>query len=166
MHCELNKIKNENLKEEILNLIEKTRSIIPSELEDDLEIESISKQPKWHSFEHQIWKNGEEIRQKLLFDKKLKKDEEVFDKLLTIATNRYAKRGRQSFILLFGSVKYIKYSSELIKHINDGCVNGQVIDTIYKMRVCNYVEEIKPFCNSPITWIKNIAKKYIEKYDS
>lgn len=154
------------MKEEILNLIEKTKSIIPNKLEEDLEIESFSKQPKWYSFEHQIWKNGEEIRQKLLIDKKLKKDEEIFDKLLTIATNRNAKRGRQSFILLFGSVKYAKYSSDLIKHINDGFVNGQVIDTIYKMRVYNYVEEIKPFCNSQITWIKNIAKKYIEKCDN
>ena len=157
-------MKIENTEDEILKIIQETKVLIPEVFLDNLEIDSMSNQPKWYPFESQIWKNGERIRQLFLTDKKLRNKESVFDKLFEIATNRNAKRGRQSFIMLFGSVKHSKYSSQLIKQIDDNSVDGQIIDTIYKMKVTEFTKEIKPFTNHDFTWIRNIAKKYIEKH--
>ena len=157
-------MKIENTEDEILKIIQETKVLIPEVFLDNLEIDSMSNQPKWYPFESQIWKNGERIRQLFLTDKKLRNKESVFDKLFEIATNRNAKRGRQSFIMLFGSVIHSKYSSQLKKQIDHNSVDGQIIDTIYKMKVTEFTKEIKPFTNHDFTWIRNIAKKYIEKH--
>lgn len=158
-------MEQESAEEKILKLIQETQSVIPEMFLENLEINSVSKQPEWYPFEHQIWKNGEEIRQLLLKDKKLRNKENLFDQLFEIATNRNAKRGRQSFVMLLGSVQHSKYSSKLIKQIDDDNVNGHIIDTIYKMKVDGFTEQIKPFTSHKITWIRNIAKKYIHKYE-
>lgn len=126
----------------------------------------MSKQPEWYPFESQIWKNGERIRQLFLIVKKLKNKESIFDKLFKIATNRNAKRGRQSFIMLLGGVKYSKYSPELIKQLDDDNVDGHIIDAIYKMKVDEFTEDIKPFTDHKFTWVRNIAKKYCKKYET
>ena len=159
-------MKEENTEDQILRIIQETEALIPEVFLDDLEINSMSKQPEWCPFESQIWKNGERIRQLLLADKKLRDKESLFAKLFKIATNRNAKKGRQSFIMLLGSVKHSKYSSELIKQLDDDSVDGHIIDTIYKMKVYEFTKEIKPFTDHKFTWIRNIAKKYCKKYET
>lgn len=149
---------------EIMKLIEMAKSDIPKEMSVDLEADPLTKLPEWHFFEQQIWKNGEDIRQILLANKKLKEREDIFDRLLEIATDTKAKRGRQSFILLFGSVRHSKYAAALIEQINDEFVNGHVIDTIYRMKTDKYIREIEPFCTDKFAWIRNTAKKYVEKF--
>ncbi len=49
--------------------------------------------------------------------------------------------------------------------MNDHDVDGQVIDSLYKMGANEYVELIKPFLTHKQTWIRNEAKRYIQKYE-
>lgn len=59
-----------------------------------------------------------------------------------------------------------KYGAGLISQLDDNFVYGHIIDTIYKMKASEFIEIIKPYCNDKETWIRNKAKKYVEKYGS
>ena len=67
--------------------------------------------------------------------------------------------------MLLGKVKYREYANELISLLQDDDVNGHVIDTLYKMRADSYVALIAPFLTHKQTWIRNTAKKYVQKFE-
>lgn len=67
-------------------------------------------------------------------------------------------------MLLLGKKQYAPYAAQVLPLLNDQDVNGQVIDTVYKMGVSDYVEQIKEFLDHEKTWIRNCAKKYVDRY--
>lgn len=119
---------------------------------------------EWYMFEHEIWNIGEEIRQLVVKHKK-KFTQEQIERIIDICLDKRAKRGRQSFIMLLNKKAYSEYSERIIALFEDDDVDGHVIYTVYRMQAGQYVELIKPFLNHKRTWIKNEAKKYIQKYE-
>lgn len=155
----------EEAKKRIIELIKATKKLTPDLHESDLpSFEASPDVPLWHSYESEIWELGEEIRQILAEHKDLRKDDFINDNIITFCLNKNAKRGRQSFILLLGYKNLSEYASQLIKMIEDKSVDGQIIDTIYKMQAVGFEEEIRPFINDKHIWIKKAAIKYIDKY--
>jgi len=153
------------VKQEILAIIKEVESLTPKELEADLPpIDGFPDVPNWHKYEHAIWGLGEKVRQLLFKHKALRKDKDIIKKILQISLDPNSKRGRQSFILLLGNINCKPFANQLITQINDKSVDGQVIDSIYKMKASGYSEIISPYCHNKKTWIRNIAKKYIEKF--
>ena len=118
----------------------------------------------WYMFEHEIWAIGEEIRQ-LTVKYKIKFSDEQIDIIINICLDERVKRGRQSFVMLLNKKAYSKHSKRIISLLEDDDVDGHVIYTIYRMQAGEYVEEIKPFVNHKRTWIRNEAKRYIQKYE-
>ena len=55
----------------------------------------------WYAFENALWDKGEEIRQLILMSKK-KPNKVQFQRICDICVNPFAKRGRQSFVMLLG----------------------------------------------------------------
>ena len=152
---------------EIKKLVGKTLKLIPTEYEKDLPPTEFSPNvPKWHDYEHTIWQNGEKIRQILCVHKNLRKNKELLDLFLTIALNRNAKRGRQSFIMLFWYKHCSEYADLLIKQIDDDFVNGYIIEGLNKMKVGKFFSLVEPYKTSKVTWIRNQAKKYINEYST
>jgi hypothetical protein len=119
---------------------------------------------EWYAFEYEIWNIGEQISRLLSENKNYKLNEAQAKYIVEIATNPCAKGGRQSFVMLLGYKKYQCYADEIASQIEDPNISGHVIDTLLKMRVPGYAGIIKPFTTSKLTWIKNTAKKYIERY--
>ena len=118
----------------------------------------------WYMFEHEIWAIGEEIRQ-LTVKYKIKFSDEQIDIIINICLDERVKRGRQSFVMLLNKKAYSKHSKRIISLLEDDDVDGHVIYTIYRMQAGEYVEKIKPFVNHKRTWIRNEAKRYIQKYE-
>jgi hypothetical protein len=116
-------------------------------------------------YEHKIWQLGEELRAIFKENKKFNKKNDFLDEVLKIALNTNAKRGRQPFIMLLGCTACSIFAKLLITQINDKFVSGHIIQAIYKMKVPDFVEEIKPFCKAKVPWIQQIANQYVEKYD-
>ena len=86
------------------------------------------------------------------------------DRIINICLDERAKRGRQSLVLLLGKKVYQKYSDKIAPLLDSDDIDGQVIDTLYKMQAGQYVDLIRPFMNHKRTWIKNTAKRYVQKY--
>jgi len=84
--------------------------------------------------------------------------------LLEIALNKNAKRGRQSFIMLFGYVQFSEYAEPLIQQIDNDFVQLHILDTIYKMRAEGFSNIISNYVDSKNNGVKNISKKYLKKF--
>ena len=147
-------------------LLTESESMIPDEVLPDLPfMETAPDVHDWYCFEHELWEKGEEIRQHILYGKKRPNTEQV-ERIVSICMDKRAKRGRESFVMLLGKKCYVNYAEKIATLLNDSDVDGHVIDTLYKMGADGYDTQIKQFTNHNRVWIRNKAKKYIEKYSS
>ena len=153
------------LDKEINNLLTEAEASSPREMLTDLPfMNQFLDVHEWHDFEHNIWNTGEKIRQ-LISVRQTAFNRDQINRILNICLDKRAKRGRQSFVMLLGKTKYCEYANALVPLLQDDDVNGHVIDTLYKMRANGYVELITPFLKHRQTWIRNIAKKYVQKFE-
>jgi hypothetical protein len=159
-------MEKEQAKLKVLELLRETEKLIPSNLVPNLDsMDGFPNVPQWHSFEHEIWKNGETIRQLFKEHKTLAQDKNITEKILSICLDRNAKRGRQSFIMLLWNKKYAEYADKLVSQIDDKFVDGHIIEGLNKMKTPFYVTQVRPFCSVKTAWVRKQAQKYIEQYD-
>lgn len=145
------------------SLLDEAESIIPNEdlpplpfRNDCLDVHD------WYDFEQRLWDKGEEIR-KLIVKERRELNKDQSNRVCDICLNKNAKRGRQSFVLLLGKKRYIEYASKIADLLSDDDVDGQTINTLYKMGTTEYQELIKTFLNHNRSWIRNEAKRYINR---
>ena len=119
----------------------------------------------WYDFEHEIWKLGEDIRQLILAERKEMNSSQI-DRVCKICSDKKAKRGRQSFVMLLGKKKFLPYAERIAVLLPDEDIDGHIISTLYKMGASQYSERIEPYTSHTTTWIRNEAKRYIQKYGS
>ena len=159
---------NSHLLHTRLVIIGKTKeavTLIPNDyLPNPVSTKLVKDVPGWHDFEYAIWKIGEEIRLLLFNAMNLRKDQEIQSEFVRLATNRNAKRGRQTFIMLLGYKFCSHHAKEIASQIDDQFVEGHVIMTLRKMQVKGYSTQVRPFLNSQVTWIRNEAKKYLSRF--
>ena len=145
-------------------ILSEAESIIPNENLPDLPF--IPEAPDvhdWYRFEHDLWDKGERIRELILNSKK-KPNSDQIKRICDICTNPFARRGRQSFVMLLGKKCYAQYASVIVPFLSDDDIDGYVVDTLYKMGTPDYTSRIQPLTKHKRTWIRIIAKKYIDKY--
>ena len=155
-----------NEAKEALNiLLDQANELIPATIEKDLAPMDIAPGvPQWHDYEHQLWKIGEDIRQILNSHTPLRRDKELLDRFLSIALNRNAKRGRQSFIMLLWYKHCAEYAGLLAAQLDDRSVKGHIIEGLNKMKAGQFTDLVAPFTQDKTTWIRNQAKKYMQTY--
>jgi len=120
--------------------------------------------PDWYPFEHEAWQVGEKIRQALVDKPSLRKDREIIHKVLQVSLCRNLRRGRQSFVMLLGFVGAEPFAEELVPYLQDEDVNGHVLDTLLKMKARGFAAEVSPLSKAHETWIRKLAKKYLDRY--
>lgn len=129
---------------DINNLLTRAEALIPEENLPDLPYMDLAPDVHdWYEFEHKLWEIGEEIRQ-FISENKNKLNKNQIDRIVSICLDKKAKRGRQSFVMLLGKKIYNSYADMIVTVLNDDDVDGQVIDTLYKMGAKEYVEQIEP----------------------
>ena len=146
------------------NILIEAESLIPNKCLPDLPF--MAEAPDvhdWYKFEHDLWGKGEKIRQ-LILDCKKKPNCVHIKRICDICTNPFAKRGRQSFVMLLGKKCYAEYAPIIVPFLSDDDINGHVVYALYKMGTPDYVSQIEALSKHKHAWIRNIAKKYINKY--
>ena len=147
------------------NVLLHAERLIPKENLPDLPYMELA--PTVHDrydFEHELWDLGETVRQLILSERKELNAEQA-DRICKICESIKAKRGRQSFVMLLGKKRFLTYADRMANILPDDDIDGHIIGTLYKMGASQYVELIKPYAEHRITWIKNEAKRYIQKYN-
>lgn len=149
---------------ELNNLLTSAEALIPKENLPDLPFMDLVPDVRdWYKFESELWDVGENIRQFLL-ENKNKLNRSQIERIVEICLDKRAKRGRQSFVMLLGKKMFRDYAEQIVTLLNDVDVDGHVIDTLYKMGATEYTDLIEPFLTHNRTWIRNEAKRYIQKY--
>ena len=144
-------------------ILQSAENLIPKENLPDLPyMELAPTVPDWYEFEHKLWSKGEDIRQLVLSEHKDLNTNQA-DRVCKICMDFKAKRGRQSFVLLLAKKRFLSYAAQLGTLLPDHDIDGHIIAALYKMKAFQFSELIKPYTNHSITWIRNEAKRYIEK---
>jgi hypothetical protein len=117
--------------------------------------------PQWHQFEHSLWSIGEQIRQTINSQPRLRSDRELYAEFLAIVQNRHGMRGRQSFVLLFAYKPCISWARDLASLLPDSDIDGHIISSLYKMRASGFSRAVAPLLSSSATWIRKEARRYL-----
>lgn len=145
-------------------LIEAAKKHIPNHVLPDLpctpELPGV---PAWYEDELAIWNQGEAIRQLVCTARKKLNNTQVME-ILDICQNQNARRGRESFVMLLGQRAYAAYAPQIAALLGDRDVGGHCIYTLYKMGAAGYSAEIAPFLADERTWVRDYAKRYMQRY--
>src|SRR5215510_9402866 len=120
--------------------------------------------PEWYPFEIEVWPIGEDIRQAFSRNRKLKKNEALILRVLQVATCRNLRRGRQSFVMALGFVGARRHAAAIASFLDDPDVNGQVVDTLLKMKAAGFAPLVWPLIAAEQAWIRRLAQRYVARY--
>ena len=147
--------------EEILAACEEAIRLAPAEFPPTLPpSKELSGAPEWYSFERAAWPIGERVRRAFVENPRLKKNDAVAE----VATYRNLRRGRQSFVMALGFVAARRYADAVAPFLGDPDVDGQVLNTLIKMKAQGYTREATSLLHSDKVWIRRLAKKYVDRY--
>jgi hypothetical protein len=122
--------------------------------------------PEWYAFESAAWPIGEQIRQAFQRTPRLRNDHSVTLRVLEVATCRNLRRGRQSFVMALGFVGAREHAAALAKSLGDADVDGQVVDTLLKMKAAGFCEQVRPLLGAKHSWIRRLAQRYVDRYST
>jgi len=114
----------------------------------------------WFIYEELIWGIGEAFRHILQAKKNLCKEPDLYKAIEKTTVDKTYGKGRQSFIMLLPLFNRFDSTQLLRSLLKDKDIDGHVIYTARKLRIIELQEEIRPFLDCQITWIRNEAKKY------
>lgn len=151
--------------EEIIAACHAAKDLAPAFFPADLPPDPIAPDvPAWHQFENKAWGIGEQIRQSLLAQPKLKKNPEVIRAILEVIQLRNLRRGRESFVMLLGFTGAAMHAPLVATFANDPDIAGHVVDTLLKMRAPGFSKEIFALTSHKRAWIRRLAHRYIDRY--
>lgn len=148
---------------QIHQLLTEASAEIPIDPLPDLPgLPSFPEVPQWHPHEHILWKIGEQMRQ-LMAESGNHLNDDHIDAVLQICRNPNAGRGRQSFVLLLGKVRYARFADAIVPLLQDPDVCGQAVNTLYKMKASGHTDAVRPLLDHEQTWIRKEARRYLQK---
>src|SRR5262249_7693716 len=103
-------------------------------------------------------------RQAFVAKPSARKDLEVIQKVLQVALCRNLRRGRQSFIMLLGFRAAKPFAQKIARDLQDRDVDGHVLDALLRMEAPGFAAEVSLLLKVEKTWIRKLAKKYLERY--
>jgi hypothetical protein len=107
---------------------------------------------------------GERIRQSFKTHPKLKMDLAVIDAVVEVVECINLRRGRQSFVMALGFSAASPVAGRIARFLADADIDGQVLDTLLKMRASHFATEVAPLTDAKKAWVRNLAKKYMTRY--
>lgn len=137
-------------------------SLAPDQFLADLPSpELLAGAPAWYPFELQAWQIGESIRQVLARNRKLRADPGVQSMLLRVIHQRNLRRGRQSFVFGLGYKCAQPHAPHIVAFLKDPDIQGQVLDSLIKMRASGFTDQVTPLLEARYMWIRALARKYL-----
>lgn len=122
----------------------------------------------WYNYEMDLWMFSEKIIRPFLKKHKKVRGKHIFlDTLIEICLNRKFEKGRQLLVLFVGQYGKDAYKEEIKSLLYDSEMQGYAIDALRYAKCFEYVDIIKEiYINSKPGWIRQAAKKYINKAET
>jgi len=66
--------------------------------------------------------------------------------------------------MAIGFVGARQFAMTLVPFLSDSDVDGQVLDTLLKMKAGDYAQAVVPLAQSKKAWIRRLARRYLQRY--
>ena len=116
-------------------------------------------------FQSVIWTLGESFRRILKRDKRLRRSDQFFQAVESICLDERFGKGRESFTMLLGQYGGVSRIPVLIRLLDDPDVAGHAVYSLRLLRAVEAAEKVRPFLESPKTWVRNEARKFFQKIE-
>ncbi len=120
----------------------------------------------WRGYESLIWALGESFRHVMVRNRRLRRDARIFGAVQSVCLDRRFGKGRESFVLLLGQYGGPEQIPILIELLQDQEVCGHAVCALRVLGAPEAAGEVKPFLDSPKTWIRQEARKFFKKIGS
>lgn len=110
-----------------------------------------------------IWDMGEQVRQVLKAERRLRKSESLWAKIEKICVDPRYGRGRESFAMLLGRYGGPKRKPTLVALLDDPEICGHAIYALRLLGIKGAERQAEKLLDSPRAWIRTEARKYLEK---
>ena len=151
--------------EEVIAVAERALRLAPAKFTTSLPTQKeLRGAADWYPFERAAWAMGEHIRHAFLNKPSLRSQPEVLKAIVKVIAQTHLRRGRQSFVMLLGTVKAAHLAPQIALFLSDTDIEGHVVDTLTKMRAGGYSVHVKKHLGSKYAWIRNKAKRYVERF--
>ncbi len=151
-------------KADLAELCRRTLESAPGAVPPDLPIDSKAGAPEWYDFEHRAWEAGEHVRQAFSRNRTWKKDAALREQVLEVAVHRQLRRGRQAWVMALGFVDAHELAPGLAVFLSDPDVEGQIVDTLIRMRAGDFSDRVWPLTNHEQAWVRKLARRYLKQY--
>ena len=119
----------------------------------------------WNHYESLTWALGESFRRIMVRNKKLRRCERLFTAVRSLCFEERFGKGRESFVMLLGRYGGSAQIPTLIKLLEDPDVSGHAVYALRLLGAAEATDNVRPFLNSPKTWVRKQAEKFFEKIE-
>jgi hypothetical protein len=119
----------------------------------------------WSSVQGVIWTLGESFRRILKRDKRLRRSDRFFQAVESICLDDRFGKGRESFTMLLGHYGGVSRTPVLIRLLDDPDIAGHAVYSLRLLKAAEAAEKVRPFLESPKTWVRNEARKFFQKIE-
>ena len=117
------------------------------------------------SFEREIWMVGSEVLEVFKKTPRISLSEDLLQEILHIINQKKYGRGRESFVMLlhyFKNKPQVDYCLSAL--LEEPILYGFAIGELQKLKLFSYLVKVQDIlANEKKSWIRQAAKKYIEK---
>jgi len=138
----------------------------PERFADPFTFEFRGEQITWYRYESLVWALGESFRRVMLRTRRLRHQERVFGAVRAACLNRRLGKGRESFTMLLGHYGGPAQIPTLIGLLDDKDVSGHAVYALRLLGASEAADRVRPFLDSPKTWVRQQARKYFQKIET
>lgn len=66
--------------------------------------------------------------------------------------------------MALGFVDSSEHAPTLVRFLSDPDVDGQVLDTLIKIRAGEFADQVWPLANHQQAWVQKLARRYLKRY--
>ena len=132
---------------------------------DPFTFEYRGEQITWFRYESLVWALGESFRRIMLRFRPLRRRHRVFEAVRGICLDRRFGKGRESFTMLLGHYGGAAQIPALVQLLDDQEVCGHAVYALRVLGASEAAEVVRPFLDSPKTWVRKEARKYFRKIE-
>lgn len=127
------------------------------------EMSGIKSSADWCGYEMRLWELSECVRRYLQLNYGIRGRCDILDSIAHIIGDRRFGKGRQNFVLILGQYGGQEYADTIGELLNDQEVMGHAVKALARSKAPDYIERIKLILSeSPVGWIRDAARKYLE----
>lgn len=147
---------------DLVSLLDQVPSL-PTEYPDAFTFESSGETITWHNYESLLWTLGESFRQILKKQRALRRSEVLWQRIEAVCLEPRYGKGRESFTMLLGQYGGRDRVPVLLKLLDDADVYGHALYALRLLGVPDAIGPARRLLDSPRTWVRREARKYLAK---